>query len=42
MLGHSTLDGTLNYINLYGTNLKEDNILAKFVENPEGKEVERC
>ncbi|GCD81387.1 hypothetical protein PTHTG4_04490 [Parageobacillus thermoglucosidasius] len=38
LLGHSTLDVTLNYVNLYGTDLKEDfdkhSILAKFAENP--------
>jgi integrase/recombinase XerD len=38
LLGHSTLDVTLNYVNLYGTDLKEGfdkhSILAKFAENP--------
>jgi integrase/recombinase XerD len=38
LLGHSTLDGTLNYVNLYGIDLKEDfdkhSILTKFTENP--------
>jgi integrase/recombinase XerD len=41
LLGHSTLDVTLNYVNLYGKDLKEGyekhSIISKYSENPRMK-----
>jgi integrase/recombinase XerD len=38
LLGHSTLDVTLNYVNLYGKDLKKGyekhSIISKYSENP--------